>query len=140
MKTNREHSYATWGYLLITLAIVGLAFALATPQASVSMAQEVTATRPAPAPTKPGPGPTRETPVPPTSPPEPTVTPGPTSPPKPTSPPGESPVVEATAAPVPVVMPETGGAGGGFILLLIGLAFTAVGIGASVGRYRRKCK
>lgn len=118
MKTNRGHSLAVWGTVLTLLFIV-LAFALVAPCAPTLLAQEPTATsdRPEPGPERPEPGPGRDTPPPPTP------TPGPTAPAGPES--------TATATPVPITMPISGGAGGtvgtGVILLSVGLAFTVAG-------------
>ena len=122
MKGNQQHDSATWGYVLIVIAIVALAFVLALPRTSVSMAQEPT--RSAPAPTRPVPAPTRDTPPPPTASPEPTGTPATESP--------------ATATAVPSILPDSGGAGwDGFMLLIAGLAFIAIGVGVSTIHRRR---
>jgi hypothetical protein len=132
MSPDQQHSPAAKISLsILPLFLVVLALTSIVPRdLSVSLAQEATATRPAPAPTRPGGAPDRDTPAPPTTEPQPTVTPEPPSPSKP-----EAPV--ATPAPVPALMPLAGGVGSTSLsLVLAGLAFAAAGI--TIGAAHRR--
>jgi len=131
MKENQQPNLATRGYVLVVIGIVALAFVLALPHASVSIAQE--STRPAPPPTRPGTIPTRDTPLPPTAPP-------PTVPLEPTTLPGTpAPESPATTTATPPILPDSGGMTGYVIVLLVaGLALTAMGVSSSVIHRRRQ--
>ena len=131
VKANRQLNLSVWKYVLVGFVVAASGLALVAPCASVSMAQEATATpdRPDPAPTRPGGGPGRDTPEPPTPIPEPTTTPEPTSASKSGSP-------AATATAVPVLMPTSGGTSDSYILLLLGGLILAVS-GLSIGAIRR---
>lgn len=132
MNVNQRRNPINICLSLVPLLLIIWAFAAVVPRdAPVSLAQEATPTRLAPAPTRPGDGADRDTPVPPTAPPEPTATPEPSS----LSKPGTS---ETTPTPAPVLMPAAGGdAGANVSLLLAGLACAVAGAGTGVAHRRR---